>query len=257
MADKINLLIVDDEQIILDSIEKHLQSDDHFVIHKALNVNEAMKIIKGKDIKIILTDLMMPDIDGLEFIKMVKDINPKALIIMITGYATINTALQAMQLGAFDYIAKPFTRAELRNVVNRAFELTQATDSNNRQIIGKDLYEAIPLQGVAKHSWMMLLDDGNVMIGTERPFVINMGKIQTVYLPSIGDEIRQGSVYFQAFSNDLRTQSLFSPLSGIVSDVNSKVLADPNTALQDPYGEGWLIKIKPTNFDEEIKLLGL
>ncbi len=257
MNDKINLLIVDDEQIILDSIEKHLQSDEYLSIHKACNVNQAMEIIKTKDIRIILTDLMMPDIDGLEFIRMVKEINSKALIVMITGYATINTAIQAMQLGAFDYISKPFTRAELRNVVHRAYELTQLSESNNKQINGKDFYEAIPLEGVAKHSWMMLLDDGSVIIGTERPFIINMGKIQTVYLPSVGDEIRQGSVYFQAFSTDLRTHSLFSPLSGIVSDVNSKVLTDPNLALQDPYGEGWLIKIKPTNFDEEIKLLGL
>ncbi len=257
MSKIVHILIVDDEQIILDSIEKHLQSDQFLVIHKALSVAESMEIIQREPIKIILTDLMMPEIDGLEFIKLVEDINPQILIIMITGYATINTALQAMQLGAFDYIAKPFTRAELLSVIKRAYDLTQVPEGNGKDAPIRGSKETIPLQGVAKHSWMMLLDDGDVLIGVERPFVINIGKIQTVYLPSTGDELRQGSVYFQAFSTDLRTQSLLSPLSGIVTDVNDRVIAEPNTVLQDPYGDGWLIKIRPYKFEEEIKLLGL
>jgi glycine cleavage system H protein len=100
-------------------------------------------------------------------------------------------------------------------------------------------------------------DDGNVLLGVERPFLYSIGKIQNVYLPSIGDELRQGSVYFQVFSSDLRSESLLSPISGYVVAVNEYVLNNPNEALQDPYGLGWLIKLDPENFESEIKVLGL
>ena len=74
---------------------------------------------------------------------------------------------------------------------------------------------------------------------------------------SLATELRQGSVYFQAFSSDLRSESLLSPLSGYVSDINEELLKHPDEYLDDPYGKGWLIKISPSNFDEEIKILGL
>ena len=74
-------------------------------------------------------------------------------------------------------------------------------------------------------------------------------------LPETGDEIRQGSVCLQVFSNDLRAQSLLSPLSGTVTKVNELVTENPNEALQSPYETGWLIQIDPSRYDEEKKLL--
>lgn len=260
MQDKIKILIVDDEQIVLDSIKKHLRSEEHLEVLDVLNVAAAMEQVRSNDIRIILTDLMMPEIDGLEFIKLVKEIDPTVIMVMITGYATINTALQAMQLGAFDYLAKPFTRDELKKVIKRASDLALSfpdknDDSKQESIEHLEMKSAI--KGIGEHSWMVMQDDGCVLIGVERPFLINVGRIQTVYLPSEGDEIRQGSTYFQVFSSDLRAQSLLSPLSGTVLEVNEKVINDPNQTLQDPYDEGWLIKLRPSNYNEELKLMGL
>jgi glycine cleavage system H lipoate-binding protein len=204
--------------------------------------------------------MMMPEIDGLEFIRMVKQTNPGTIMIMITGYATINTALQSMQLGAFDYLAKPFTRDELKKVIIRAADIISASEgviSDNITHLEIDDPVGKGFKGIGKNSWMMVLDEGYVQIGVERPFLINMGQIQSVYLPSVGDEIRQGSVCFQAFSADFRSQSLYSPLSGLVIEINEFVNKEPGKALQDPYKDGWLFKIKPSNFDEEIKVIGL
>jgi CheY-like chemotaxis protein len=245
---------------------KHLRHESNYFVHTANSVDEALKIIDGYSIDIILTDLMMPEIDGLEFLKLLKnkkDNNyPGSLItIMITGYATINTALQAMQNGAFDYIAKPFTREELKKIVGRASEIVASAASVQGKVYykfgEKDEQSAKSLKGIGENSWMMLQDDDILLIGVERPFLYSIGKIQTVYLPSKGDELRQGSVYFQLFSSDLRTLSLQSPFSGIVVEINEKVNHDPNRYLQDPYGEGWLLKLKPTKFEEEVKILGL
>jgi CheY-like chemotaxis protein/glycine cleavage system H lipoate-binding protein len=262
MENQISLLVVDDEQIVLDSIGKHLRREKDLEIFNALNVDEALKIMKDTPIKIILTDLMMPDIDGLEFISMIMEKEEDILIIMITGYATINTALQAMQLGAFDYLSKPFTRDELKKVVRRAADLVNVAQNKS----GTDQKEeksveygkmSSNIKGIGEHSWFMRQEDGSVLIGVERPLLYTIGKIQTVYLPALGDKLRQGSVYFQIFSTDLRSQSLLSPFSGDVIAVNDKVFENPNKALEDPYGDGWLIKIEPDNFSVEVKLLGL
>ncbi|MFN3306849.1 MAG: response regulator [Candidatus Kapaibacteriota bacterium] len=254
--DKVKILVIDDEQIILDSIKRILKKEEAYEVETSLSAQEALQKLPFFLPNIILTDLMMPEIDGLELLKKVKEINDKIFVIMITGYATINTALQAMQLGAFDYIAKPFTRDELRKVIERAASLVSTQSSTEgKSPLQNEIISNI--QGIGQYSWLMMNDEGLVVLGVERAVLYSVGKIQTVYLPSVGDEIRQGSVYFQIFSSDLRTQSIFSPLSGIVVEVNERVIENPETAVLDPYGEGWLVKIKPYNFEGDMKTLGL
>ena len=260
MNDSLYVLVVDDEQIVLDSIKKLLRKEN-YVVYGVLSVNEALERIKQTKIDIILTDLMMPDIDGLEFMHMIKDDHPDIPVIMITGYATINTALQATQLGAFDYVAKPFTKKELHGVLNRASEMVTAlgknelTDSGKVKLIADD--NPHMFKSVKDNAWLMVEENGIVLMGVEHSFLQTLGKVQNIYLPSVGDELRQGSSYLQIISSDLRSHSLLSPLSGTVMEVNQKVIDDPDSALQDPFGEGWLIRLRPSRFDLEIKELGL
>jgi len=257
MEKEVSVLVVDDEQIVLDSIKKLLRREA-YVVYSALSVDEALNIMKEHEIEVILTDLMMPDIDGLELMAMVKKEHPHMPVIMITGYATINTALQATQLGAFDYIAKPFSKKELLGVLKRASDLVTAGATGvAAEGAGNARQEVDRIKAIGDNSWLMLLEDETVMLGVEGSFIQMIGKIQSIYLPDKGDEIRQGGQYLQIFSADMRSHTILSPLSGTVMDVNQKVLDDPSSALQDPYGEGWLIKLKPDRFDAEIKLLGL
>lgn len=253
---KIRILVVDDEQIVLDSIKRILKKDENIVLDTSTSSIEATKKISEFKPNIILTDLMMPEMDGLEFLRKAKEIDPKILLIMITGYATINSALQAMQFGAFDYIAKPFTRDELRKVIGRASALVESQLKNDsKSPLQNEIISNI--RGVGQYSWLMMNDEGLVVLGVERALLYSIGKIQTVYLPSVGDNIRQGSVYFQIFSSDLRAQPIYSPLSGTVVEVNEKVLENPEIAVQDPYGDGWLIKLRPESFETDMKTLGL
>jgi len=261
MDRKVKALVVDDEQIVLDSIRKLLKRDNYEVFD-ALSVEAAFEILKNNRIDIILTDLMMPEIDGLEFMEMVRKDHPNLPVIMITGYATINTALQATQLGAFDYIAKPFSKKELLGVLQRASKLVLAADTSAESAAGSNTGDESAtavdrIKTIGDYSWMMLEEDGIVLLGVEGSFVQMIGKIQSIYLPSPGDELRQGGSYLQIFSADMRSHSIISPLSGTVVEVNQKVLDDPVSALQDPYDEGWLIRLKPSRFEQEIKMLGL
>lgn len=260
MERTLNVLVVDDEQVVLDSIKKHLKKDN-FTIHTALTAKIGLELLESGSMDIVLTDLMMPEIDGLEFMKEVKDRQPHTPVIMITGYATINTALQATELGAFDYIAKPFTKSELRMVLQRASDLalkSGTVEENSQAGTPEDTQkQKRELKAIGDFSWMMVQDDGSVLLGVERSFLHAIGRIQNIFLPGAGDQIRQGSVYLQIFSSDLRSHTVLSPLSGKVLEVNEKVLANPASTLEDPYGDGWLIRLKPSRFDLEIKQLGL
>lgn len=259
----LKVLVVDDEQIVLDSAHRHLRHDN-YELHKALSAMEGMKLIESESIDVVLTDLMMPEMDGLEFLKVIKEKHPRIPVIMITGYATINTALQSMQLGAFDYVAKPFTKAELRGVVERAAhlvgtgeELKDEEEAEMDPVRESSIIHTKAFKGVGGHTWMMREEDGCVLIGVERTFLSMIGKIQTVDLPGKGDELRQGSVCLQIFTTDLRAHVVWSPLSGEVREVNKTWLNDPDKASHDPYAEGWLLRIMPSNFEGEVKVLGL
>ena len=263
MKKEINVLVVDDEQIVLDSINKHLRKEN-YAVHTALSAQDALVMFDQIGIDIVLADLMMPHIDGLELMKEIKLRYPKIPVIINTGYATINTALQATQLGAFDYLAKPFSKAELKGVIKRAVELVSSPEllskekaKSDSKDTEKETTKPDTFKTISDTTWVMLEDDGLVLMGVERSFLITVGRIQSVFLPSINDELRQGSVFLQIFSTDLHSHSIITPLSGTVVDVNDKVRKDPNIMLQDSYETGWLIRLKPSNFDYEIKMVGL
>ncbi len=260
MERTVTLLVVDDEQVVLDSIRKHLKKDN-YEIHTAMNAREALDFFAASPADIVLTDLMMPEIDGLELMKEIKSTSPNTPVIMITGYATINTALQATQLGAFDYIAKPFTRSELKSVIQRAANVIEKAGAESEEAVGRGEAKMEPpggkLKTIGESTWIMVQDDGTVLMGVERPFLHGIGRIQNIFLPSVGDKIRQGSVYIQIFSSDLRSHTVLSPLSGTVLKINQRVLNEPTAALEDPYGDGWLVQLKPSKLDYEIKQLGL
>jgi CheY-like chemotaxis protein/glycine cleavage system H lipoate-binding protein len=260
MEQKLNLLVIDDEQVVLDSIRKLLKNEN-YNIYTVLTSQEALDLLKDRDIDIILTDLMLPEMDGLELLDAVKKIIPHLPMIVITGHATINTALQATHLGAFDYIAKPFTKSELLGVLKRAnkmAETSKAAEKKGSVPLGKEQQKSKkPITSLGQNSWMMMEEDGLVILGAQLAFLKEIGDIQHVYLPSVGDEIRQGSVYSQITTSDIKTHTLNCPLSGTVTDVNKKIEETPKILLNDTYGEGWLIRIKPSRFEFEIKTLGL
>ena len=123
------ILVVDDEEIVLQSCRRAL-GDGERVVDTAASGAEALKRIEEGRYDLVLLDIMMPDIDGLQVLQRVKESHPDLEVIMVTGLSQIGTAVRAMKLGAFDYLPKPFDPDELALVVDRAVERRRLLQEN-------------------------------------------------------------------------------------------------------------------------------
>ena len=122
----IRILVVDDEPDIRDGCERILRRMD-FEVLKAQEGEEALAKVHAHAPAIVLLDLKMPGIDGMEVLARIREHDPAVMVIVITGYATVETAIEAMKKGAYDFIPKPFEPDQLRIVVNRAREKLRLT----------------------------------------------------------------------------------------------------------------------------------
>lgn len=131
---KAHILIVDDELVICKSCEKVFQRSGHSTAF-ATSGREAIRRLEGETFDVVFTDLKMMDMGGLEVLQTVQEKYPTTVVVIITGYATIASAVETMRSGAFDYLPKPFTAGELIAVLNRALEkrkLLRITDGQYR-----------------------------------------------------------------------------------------------------------------------------
>lgn len=119
--DTIRLLIVDDEKDVLDTIAEAL-SDEGYEITCEINPAAALQLCDAENFDIVLTDLMMPGIHGIELIYVLKQKHPQTMVIVITAHGTLDTAIEAIQLGVYDYLNKPIKHSELKNLLHRAAE---------------------------------------------------------------------------------------------------------------------------------------
>jgi DNA-binding NtrC family response regulator len=119
------ILVVDDEINVCKSVRQALLSPD-YEIEIALSGADALRMESEKPYEVILVDLMMPVTGGLDVLKALKARNSRAQVIIMTGYPSSRTSLQSMQLGAFDYLPKPFLLSEIRSLVGKALAATAA-----------------------------------------------------------------------------------------------------------------------------------
>jgi DNA-binding NtrC family response regulator len=131
-----NILVVDDEPVIRVGLTRTLEGTE-FSVDCASNGHSAIEMLQQKEYDLIITDLKMPGMSGFEVLATVKALQPDVPVIMITGFATVETAVEAMKSGAVDYIVKPFTPDQILEKVHRA--LAQRVVSPEEIIIKKEL----------------------------------------------------------------------------------------------------------------------
>ncbi|RJO66128.1 MAG: response regulator [Myxococcales bacterium] len=250
------ILVVDDEEIVLLSIRKVFRGAK-YEIDTVQSPQLGLAMMESRKYDVVITDLMMPGMNGMEFLEKVKTMDPAVRVIMITGYATMRTALQSMRRGAFDFLAKPFTKEELSNIVHRAMQkgpLSEAAETAPQEIFEGGVLDPGRVYVLPNHAWARIEPDHHVLIGIDKSFLQTVGQVAQIELPEIGENVSQGGGCAKVTSSDERTYTLWCPLSGRVLEVNKKALAEP-ASLSGNHRDSWLFKIDPTGIEMEVENL--
>ena len=133
-----NVLVVDDEKNFLIILKAVLEEEGYQVL-TAQDAFTALEILSHTDVDTVLTDMKMPQMDGILLLEKIKQINPDLPVIIMTAYGTIEKAVEAMKKGAFDYVLKPFSNEELKINVRKAIDMHQLLRENRR--LNQALYQ--------------------------------------------------------------------------------------------------------------------
>ena len=144
MSDTPRILIVDDEPRITESLKK-LLSESQWIIHTANSGSEALDCVKNTSFDCVLLDLVLPEYDGFEIMKYIKEKSPDTKIIIVTGFATIDSAVDCLKLGAHDYLKKPINHDELVKRIENALDLKRLKEEKeliqSKLLVSEDRYQ--------------------------------------------------------------------------------------------------------------------
>jgi DNA-binding NtrC family response regulator len=129
MAKKVSILIVDDEESVRDSLFNWF-IEDGYRVECAENAKKALAILQAEIFDIVLADIKMPGMDGLEMLKRIKALRKDSIVIIMTAFATVDTAVQALKDGAYDYVTKPFDPDDLSHLIRNASREISLVEEN-------------------------------------------------------------------------------------------------------------------------------
>ncbi|MCP4746996.1 MAG: sigma-54-dependent Fis family transcriptional regulator [Desulfobacteraceae bacterium] len=240
-----SVLIVDDEESIVQSL-KGLLSDEGFEINTASNGYEALQQIENETPDLVLLDIWMPGIDGIETLKEIKSKHPYIQVIIITGHGTIETAVQATKFGAFDFIEKPLSIDKIIVAINNALNFRRLEEENRylrkktiekSSITGNSSPISTLKQNITKvaptESWVLIKGEN----GTGKELVA-----RTIHHLSPRSQRSLIAVNCAAIPEELIESELFGHEKGAFAGANSKKvgkfeLADKGTLFLDEIGD--------------------
>jgi len=260
---KARILAVDDEKIILDSLRKMLVLGG-YSIDTVESGSEALGLIRKRDYDFVFTDLKMPGMDGVEVTKAVKHLRPDIDVVVVTGYGTIETAVETVQYGAMDYVEKPFTEDELLAFVKTALIKRQARlEKQVRHKVrlvkpgigeSKSRFELNVPAGAfisPQHAWARIELNGAVRIGLDDLIRKIFRQVDSVSLPEPGRKIDKGDTLFSISYGDY-SLDIPSPLSGTVISVNEEQAEHPEWLAIKPFELSWMCRLEPTKLASEL-----
>ena len=142
---KHNLLIIEDDKIMRVTLTDYLKTKGHEVVACSIGADGIASFDK-EEFSLVISDVMLPDMNGLDILKKIKEKDPSAVVLIITAFGTIKDAVEALKLGAFDYITKPFALEEFNLIINRALEVKDLRDENIR--LKKNLSECFSFPNI-------------------------------------------------------------------------------------------------------------
>ena len=260
MNKQIDILVIDDEQVIIEAVKKICSSED-FSVDSSSDANEALKKIDVNNYKIMVCDIMMPEMDGFEFLDQLHVRKNDTPVIMTTGFSTVENAVKSLYKGAIDFIPKPFTVDEILNSIFRGMKYLEIQEKIKALKEGDDTSTIIYVTCPSKYyrlgysSWIVPESSGSVLVGVTDLFLRTIDSITKIETFKIDDEVVQGNPLAFISTKDELTHTVLSPISGRIIEQNTKLINSLSIIEKDPYFEGWFYRIIPSDFEYELKNL--
>src|SRR5512147_1694242 len=221
------LLIVDDERIALRNLE-HVMKKEGYDVTGTQNGPNALKLLEERQFDVVLTDLRMEKVDGLQILKKTRELHPDTEVIMITGYATLDSAVDSMKHGAFYYIAKPFKLEEVRKVVQEALHKVRLKTENRHLREQLDSYQGKVKIITQDPSMQKLLETARQIAPTDCNVLITgesgTGKELFARFIHLNSKREQGpffAINCGAFTEELLSNELFGHEKGAFTGANN------------------------------------
>jgi CheY-like chemotaxis protein len=263
---KARILCVDDESVILESFRRILVLDG-YCVDTVETGKEALGLIQTHSYDFVFTDLKMPEMDGLEVTKSVKHLRPDIDVVIITGFATVETAVDCMKFGAMDYVQKPFTEDELLEFVKKLLIKREDRISKTlkpkvhithlKEAVGSKTPEFQIPGGVfisEGHCWANVSEDGTAKVGLDDFAKKIIGKVDSIGLPNLGMVVKKGQSLFTV-NQGQRSISFKSPVSGKVKEINKFINQELDSLNFTPYDMNWVCEIDADELDSELPTL--
>ena len=238
------VLVLDDDPVLVLSYKRTLEGNG-YIVSNAARGGDAIKMIASENFDLLIADIRLPDMDGKQVLREARTIQPTMDVIIVTGYATTEDAKEAIMLGAFEYLEKPFTPDFMLNVVNRVFDkrgwilrktfidqfreyITPLSELDKKTIYYENGVWARPLKGAL---WEIGLD-------VRRWFLAG----QLLYIDVFETAaVSAGKAFAHLLSEDGRIRDLSSPMSGTVKERNVKANDAVHSLVRDCLSENWLM----------------
>jgi len=257
MLEKSRLLVVDDEDVVCQGCRR-IFSPQGFQVDTSKDPCEGLRLASERNYTAVLVDVKMPVMDGIQFLTQLRETKPKLPVILITGYPSIPDAASAIRLGASDYVTKPFTPEDITRSVQRLVGEAAAPVEEPRE-------EKEPAAPPPKpepwaeteeglrfwdQSWMRPEGEGLVRVGAALTPAQGTA-IESLTLPRVGEVVYQGLPLAGLSAAGQPGQTLPSPISGVVAEVNPRLHQRPALLWEDPLAAGWIASVSPTRLEEE------
>jgi CheY-like chemotaxis protein len=245
MEEKGKILVLDDDPIVTLSCKRILGAEG-YSISTVEKGNDALNELAKEDYDLLISDVKLPDIDGITVLREAKVIKPKTDVVIITGYPNLEDAKESTKLGAHEYIEKPFTPDFMLNVAKKIFDtrgwiLRQAFIDEFRDSVTSLRDKENPVIFYKEGTWARPAGDGVWEMGCDLRYWLLSGNLAYVEFIKNLDKVDAGQPFAKIYTSGGQGSDLLSPMNAEIREINTKANDVMCALLKDHLSEGWLL----------------
>lgn len=243
--EKGKILVLDDDPVVNLSCRRVLGAEG-YNISTVERGEDALNRLSKEDFDLLIADIRLPDISGMVVLKEARVIKPQTDVVIITGYPTLEDAREAVRLGAFEYIEKPFTPDFMINVAKKVFDrrgwiLRKAFIDEFRDYVVPLRDEENPVIFYKEGTWARPIKEGLWEVGCDLRYWLLTGELMYVDFIKDIERLKAGEPFARIYTSGGKSSDLLSPMSAELREINTKANDVMVALLKDHLSEGWLL----------------